>query len=82
MGKGTAPVAFVPRPLGDIVRDVLAHGDGRACTMPQESRGAWIEGRLAGWRWTDADVTVQLAALTSLDFSKIGLMRDQRKPVS
>jgi len=82
MGKGTGQVAFVPRPLGDIVRDVLAHGDGRACTMPQESRGAWSEGRLAGWRWTDPDVTVQLAALTTLDLSKYEPMRSQRRPVS
>ena len=51
------------------MRDVLARGDDRAWTMPQESRGAWSEERLAGWR-TDPDVTTQLAALTSLDFSE------------
>ena len=68
MGK----VCVLPRPLGEIVRDVLARGDDRAWTMPQESRGAWSEERLAGWR-TDPDVTAQLAALTSLDFSKYAL---------
>jgi hypothetical protein len=68
MGK----VYVLPRPLGEIVRDVLARGDDRAWTMPQESRGAWSEERLAGWR-TDPDVTAQLAALTSLDFSKYEL---------
>jgi hypothetical protein len=52
-------VKYVPRPLSQIVRDILARGD---------SRGAWSEERLAGWR-TDPDVTAQLAALTSLDFS-------------
>ena len=62
----------VPRPLGDIVRDVLARGDDRAWTMPQESIGAWSEERLAGWR-TDPDVTAQLVALTSLDFNKYAL---------
>ncbi len=55
------------RPLGEIVRDVLARGD---------SRGAWSEERLAGWR-TDPDVTAQLAALTSLDFSKCELGTDR-----
>ena len=63
---------YVPLPLGEVVRDVLARGDDRAWIMPQESRGAWREERLAGWR-TDPDVTVQLAALTSLDFSKYKL---------
>ena len=63
------PAINIPRPLGEIVRDVLARGDDRAWTMPQESRGAWSEERLAGWR-TDPDVTTQLAALTSLDFSE------------
>ena len=72
MGK----VYELPRPLGEIVRDVLARGDDRAWTMPQESRGAWSEERLAGWR-TDPDVTAQLTALTSLDFSKCELGRDQ-----
>jgi hypothetical protein len=52
-------VYYVTRPLGEIVRDVLARGDDRAW-MPQESRGAWSEERLAGWR-TDPDVTAQLA---------------------
>ncbi len=70
------PAIYVPRPLGEIVRDVLARGDDRAWTMPQESRGAWSEERLAGWR-TDPDVTAQLAALTSLDFSKNVLEREQ-----
>ena len=64
MGK----VYELPRPLGEIVRDVLARGD---------SRGAWSEERLAGWR-TDPDVTAQLAALTSLDFSKCELGSYQR----
>jgi hypothetical protein len=59
----------VPRPLGEIVREILARGDDSAWTMPQESRGAWSEGGLAGWR-ADLDVTAQLAALTSLDLSK------------
>ena len=66
----------LPRPLGEIVRDVLARGDDRPWTTPQESRGAWSEERLAGWR-TDPDVTAQLAALTSLDFSKYDLGRHQ-----
>ena len=66
------PAIYVPRPLGEIVRDVLARGDDRAWTMPQESRGAWSEERLAGWR-TDPDVTAQLAALTSLNFSEYEL---------
>ena len=68
MGK----VYELPRPLGEIVRDVLARGDDRPWTTPQESRGAWSEERLAGWR-TDPDVTAQLAARTSLDFSKCEL---------
>ncbi len=59
-------VYLVPRPLGEIVRDVLARGDDRAWTMPQESRGTWSEGGLAGWR-TNPDVKAQLAALTSLE---------------
>jgi hypothetical protein len=62
MGK----VRDVPRPLGEIVQHVLARGDDSA---PQDSRGAWSEERLAGWR-TDPDVTARLAALTSLDFSE------------
>ena len=66
------PSYIVPRPLGEIVRDVLARGDDRAWNMPQESTGAWSEERLAGWR-TDPDVTAQLAALTSLDFNKYAL---------
>ena len=67
------PAYYVTRPLGEVVRDVLARGDDRAW-MPQESRGAWSEERLAGWR-TDPDVTAQLAqaALTSLDFSNYKL---------
>ena len=65
-------VICLPRPLGEIVRDVLSRGDDRPWTTPQESRGAWSEERLAGWR-TDPDVTAQLAALTSLDFSKCEL---------
>ena len=60
------PAINIPRPLGEIVRDVLARGDDRAWNMPQESTGAWSEERLAGWR-TDPDVTAQLAALKSLD---------------
>ena len=64
-----SPAIIIPRPLGEIVRDVLARGDDRAWNMPQESRGAWSEERLAGWR-TDPDVTAQLAALKSLDLSK------------
>ncbi len=71
-----APYILLPRPLGEIVRDVLSRGDDRPWTTPQESRGAWSEERLAGWR-TDPDVTAQLAALTSLDFSKYELGRDQ-----
>ena len=67
---------LLPRPLGEIVRDVLSRGDDRPWTTPQESRGAWSEERLAGWR-TDPDVTAQLAKLTSLDFSKYELGRDQ-----
>jgi hypothetical protein len=63
-------VRDVPRPLGEIVRHVLARGDDSA---PQDSRGAWSEESLAGWR-TDPDVTVQLAALTSLDFSDNDLL--------
>ncbi len=68
MGK----VCELPRPLGEIVRHVLSRGDDRPWTTPQESRGAWSEERLAGWR-TDPGVTAQLAALTSLDFSKYQL---------
>ena len=60
----------LPRPLGEFVRDVLSCGDDRPWTTPQE---AWSEERLAGWR-TDPDVTVQLAALTSLDFSDNDLL--------
>ena len=70
MGK----VCELPRPLGEIVRHVLSRGDDRPWTTPQESRGAWSEERLAGWR-TDPDVTAQLAALTSLDFSKYALTK-------
>ncbi len=73
MGKGIR----LPRPLGKIVRDVLSRGDDRPWTAPQESRGAWSEERLAGWR-TDPDVTAQLAALTSLDFSKYELETERR----
>ena len=62
-------IICLPRPLGEIVRDVLSRGDDRPWTTPQE---AWSEERLAGWR-TDPDVTAQLAALTSLDFSKYEL---------
>ena len=61
----------VPYPLGEIVRKILARGDDRAGTMPQESR-AWSKKRLAGWR-TDQDVAAQLAALTSLDFNQYAL---------
>ena len=68
---------LLPRPLGEIVRDVLSRGDDRPWTTPQESRGAWSEERLAGWR-TDPDVTAQLAALTSLDFSKYELETERR----
>ena len=63
--KSMGVVKYVPRPLSQIVRDILARGD---------SRGAWSEERLAGWR-TDPDVTAQLAALTSLDFSKYALTK-------
>ena len=63
------PAKNIPRPLGEIVRDVLARGDDRAWNMPQESTGAWSEERLAGWR-TDPDITAQLAALKSLDLSR------------
>ena len=59
-------VCNVPRPLAELVEKVLARGDDSA---PQDSRGAWSEERLAGWR-TDPDVTARLAALTSLDFSE------------
>ena len=69
------PWEYVPRPLGEIVRDVLSRGDDRPWTTPQESRGEWSEERLAGWR-TDPDVMAQLAALTSLDFSKYELGSD------
>ena len=59
---------YVPLPLGEVVRDVLARGDDRA----------WSEERLAGWR-TDPDVTAQLAALTSLDSKyKLGAHRSFR----
>jgi hypothetical protein len=70
-------VVYLPLPLGEIVRDVLSRGDDRPWTTPQVSRGAWSEERLAGWR-TDPDVTAQLAALTSLDFSKYELGSYQR----
>ena len=70
-------VVYLPLPLGEIVRDVLSRGDDRPWTTPQVSRGAWSEERLAGWR-TDPDVTAQLAALTSLDFSKCELGSYQR----
>ena len=63
----------VPYPLGEIVRKILARGDDRAGTMPQESR-AWSKKRLAGWR-TDQDVAAQLAALTSLDFNQYALRK-------
>jgi histone H3/H4 len=59
---------WVPRPLGEIVRDVLARGDSRGA-WSEERLAGWSEERLAGWR-TDPDVKAQLAALTSLDFSK------------
>jgi hypothetical protein len=59
-------VCNVPRPLAELVEKVLARGDDSA---PQDSRGAWSEETLAGWR-TDTDVMARLAALTSLDFSE------------
>jgi hypothetical protein len=68
-----------PRYLAKIVRDVLARGDDRAWTMPQESRGAWRE-VMVGWR-TDPDVTAQLAALTSLDLSEYELCEWDKEEV-
>ncbi len=39
-------IICLPRPLGEIVRDVLSRGDDCPWTTPQESRGAWSEERI------------------------------------
>ena len=74
-GRHSCNCGYVPRPLEEIVRDVLARGDDRACTMPaiaddgdDDVDESGVE-KSAGWR-TDPDVKAQLAALTSLDLNK------------